>query len=100
MHRPPLRDMCLVSKSVCFVSVCVCGLTAAPSVQSACQPSQTQSALTGTGERVSLARSRQATPPLPTYGDIKTKKSYRGGMSLHLCQENIGNHLNTFPDDK
>lgn len=76
MHRPLLCGImcayvCFVSKRVfCFfVRVClrVCVWTrSCATVQSPCQPNQSQPELTGTGERVSLAHSRHATPLLYT----------------------------------
>lgn len=75
------------------VCVCVCVRVHADSqlslgaVEHARQPSQTQPGLTGTGERLSLARVRHATPPPSMYGrgKIKRKSSAAEEMNVFLC---------------
>lgn len=101
MHRPPLCGVmcaCVLFPRVSFcfsVSVCAqCGLTAAPLCSPTCQPSQTQPGLTETGERVSLAHSCHATPPLHTYGGGKNMLGDQGERNLcRLFKDKTGSHL-------
>ncbi len=101
MHRPLLCGImcayvCFVSKRVFCFFVCLCVWThSCATLQSACQPSQSQPGPTGMGERLSLELSRHATPLLLTYWDGKNTPSYPGEMNLPVSVVQ-GRHRKSF----